>query len=334
MKKLLFLLVAGAVLAAPFRAGACDVCGCSGGGGYFGILPQFQRSFVGLRWQDRVLDSYEPASSLDPAANAHSVFRTLDLWGRWYPLRRVQLIAFVPVHFFRQQENETLQQTRGLGDITLMANYTLLNTADAPGRRWKHTLQVGPGIKLPTGRFRMEDADGVEYHPNLQPGTGSTDVLLNLVYTIRRGSLGMQVDAQTRLNTENADRYRFGHRQNAAVRFFWWQNLGNNLAILPRAGVAIDAARKDVWYASTQEETGGHSVFADLGLDVYIGNLAVGAGFQAPIRYDLGNGMVTPKGNLAVSATWAFGGKKGAPSMPPPAVFPNVPAPSNNSTEN
>ncbi|MEO0333200.1 MAG: hypothetical protein AAF223_16195, partial [Bacteroidota bacterium] len=29
---------------------ACDVCGCSLGSNYFGILPQFDKHFVGVRW--------------------------------------------------------------------------------------------------------------------------------------------------------------------------------------------------------------------------------------------------------------------------------------------
>lgn len=323
MKQLLFLLLAGAVLAAPRTARACDVCGCSGGGGYFGILPQFQRHFAGLRWQDRVLDSYHPANSLESASNARSTFRTLDLWGRWYPLRRVQVLAFLPVHFFEQYENQVLTKTKGLGDVTLLANYSLINTGDSIGRTWKHSLQIGAGIQLPTGRYRLTDADGLQYHPNLQPGTGSADALLNVVYTLRRGEVGVQMDAQTRLNTSNADHYRFGHRQNAAVRLFWWKNLGRNISLLPRVGAVLDAAQKDVWYGSKQAATGGYAAYADFGLDVYVGNLAIGAGFQAPVFYRLGDGLVAPKGNLSVSATWAFGGKKAAKMLVVPA-FKNV----------
>lgn len=323
MKRLLFLLLAGVVLVVPRDVRACDVCGCSGGGGYFGILPQFQRHFAGMRWQERILDSYHPASSLESASTSRSTFRTLDLWGRWYPLRRVQVLVFMPVHFFEQNENQVLTKTRGLGDATLLANYSLLNTGDSMTHTWKHSLQMGMGVKLPTGRYRMTDTEGITYNPNLQPGTGSTDVLLNLVYTIRRRALGVQIDAQTRLNTSNAKHYQFGHRQNAAVRCFWWKNLGNNISILPRAGYVLDAAKKDEWYGSLQQQTGGYATYLDLGVDLYFNKLAVGVGYQSPLSYDLGGGMVTPKGNLSVTATWSFGGKK-ALKMPMSPVFKNV----------
>ncbi len=323
MKQLLFLLMAGAVLATPRMAQACDVCGCSGGGGYFGILPQFQRHFVGMRWQERVLDSYSPATSLESASNGHSVFRTLDLWGRWYPLRRLQILAFMPVHFFEQTENESIVRTRGLGNASLMANYTVFNTGDSLMRIWKHSFQIGGGVQLPTGPYRLTDSDGVRYHANLQPGTGSTDALINLIYTLRRGRVGMQVDAQTRINTTNANQYRFGNRQNAALRLFWWKKLNNTISILPRAGVSLDVAQKDVWYDSRQRETGGSMVFADVGADVYLGNLAIGAGFQKPLQYNLGTGGITPRGNLNISATWAFGREKKV-AMPVVPAFRNV----------
>ena len=42
-----FVLLAGATTVAL----ACDVCGCSAGGNYFGILPRFGKHFLGIRYQ-------------------------------------------------------------------------------------------------------------------------------------------------------------------------------------------------------------------------------------------------------------------------------------------
>ena len=91
-------------------------------------------------------------------------------------------------------------------------------------------------------------------------------------------------------------------------------------------GVALDVAQKDVWYGSRQRETGGSMVFADVGADVYLGNLAIGAGFQKPLQYNLGTGGITPRGNLNISATWAFGREKKI-SMPAVPAFRNVGVP-------
>ncbi|UII25703.1 hypothetical protein LVD15_20705 [Fulvivirga maritima] len=43
----LFLFIAWLL---PKETKACDVCGCSLGSNYMGILPQFNKNFVGLRW--------------------------------------------------------------------------------------------------------------------------------------------------------------------------------------------------------------------------------------------------------------------------------------------
>lgn len=58
----LFLTVA--LLAFGSVASACDVCGCSIGGNYFGILPQFHRHFVGIRYSEQ---SFRSAHSLSAA---------------------------------------------------------------------------------------------------------------------------------------------------------------------------------------------------------------------------------------------------------------------------
>jgi hypothetical protein len=78
-------------------ASACDVCGCSIGGNYFGILPQFLRHFVGVRYSEQ---SYRSAHSPNAAQtgdfDSDERFRTMDVLGRFYPTRRLQIIAMLP----------------------------------------------------------------------------------------------------------------------------------------------------------------------------------------------------------------------------------------------
>ncbi len=88
----LFLTVA--LLAFGSVASACDVCGCSIGGNYFGILPQFHRHFVGIRHSEQ---SFRSAHSLNAARSGNfdsdEDFRTVDVLGRFYPIRRLQMLA-------------------------------------------------------------------------------------------------------------------------------------------------------------------------------------------------------------------------------------------------
>ena len=80
------------------RATACDLCGCGAGGDYaFGILPQFHRNMVGLRYAYRQYASTHPIdlSQATPTTTAEQ-YQTLDIVGRWYLAPRLLLQANVP----------------------------------------------------------------------------------------------------------------------------------------------------------------------------------------------------------------------------------------------
>lgn len=85
MKNIIFLLVFWAFAADVF---ACDVCGCSVGGPYFGILPQYHRNVVGLRWYDSRIDSEHPFVHQGESGFTSDRFRSLER--RVNPLPRVQ----------------------------------------------------------------------------------------------------------------------------------------------------------------------------------------------------------------------------------------------------
>ncbi|MDX1912152.1 MAG: hypothetical protein SFV22_11725 [Saprospiraceae bacterium] len=74
------LLLAVGLLAMLPAASACDVCGCSIGGNYFGILPQFHRNFAGFRWaQQSFRSAHLPADARHGRFDSEEHFQTADL---------------------------------------------------------------------------------------------------------------------------------------------------------------------------------------------------------------------------------------------------------------
>jgi hypothetical protein len=190
------LFIAVALLALVPVASACDVCGCSAGGNYLGILPQFHRHFVGFRWSEQLFQSAHSQSAAEAGRfDSEESFRTMDLFGRFYPARRIQLFAVMPYHDFRRWENNALTHTQGLGDVSVMAGYILLDTGDSLRRKWRHSLTLNGGVKLPTGSQNLTNSKGEPLHPNLQPGSGTVDFMLAATYTVRRGAWGLAADA-------------------------------------------------------------------------------------------------------------------------------------------
>jgi hypothetical protein len=300
----LFIIVA--LLAFAPAASACDVCGCSIGGNYFGILPQFHKHFVGLRWSAQSFQSAHSQSAAKRGEfDSEERFTTLDLMARFYPMRRVQMLVLAPYHDFRRLENGLLTHNAGIGDLSLLANYILLDSGDSLHQRWKHTLTVGGGVKLPTGHFGTKDSDGQILHENLQPGSGSTDFMLSATYTLRRAAWGISTDILGRLNTTNKSGYHFGNRISGAAKVFYVKTF-RKVTLLPNVGVFVDRADASYEGNSKAIGTGGTLALSTMGLDVYVGRFSVGYTFQVPAYQDLGGGKVQSRNRWMATLNYNF----------------------------
>ncbi len=298
MRKII-LMLASCVIMLPALM-ACGACACSSGSNYLGVLPQFHKNLTGLRWNHR---SFESHSGSETEASSET-FNTVELWGRFYPAKRVQLFAFVPVHFFERNIHQASQYARGLGDISLIANYTIVNTGDSLRSDWKHLLLAGGGIKLPTGRKGV--TDGVELlPPAMQPGTGSVDFLLNTIYTVRIRQFGIQTDAEYRLNTRNKNEYRFGNRFSAATRVFYWKKAGN-FSFLPSAGLFFEMAGLDSDSRYAVTESGGEMLLGMAGLDIYFKRFVTGFNYLQPVHHHLADGQIKARARWLLSAAYMF----------------------------
>lgn len=307
MKKLFFVIgILLPVLSLSNNAVACDICGCSASGYQLGILPQYHKNFIGLRYNFRQFRSTHPLE-LGNVTNhtSREYYHTTELWGRWYPLKRLQLFAFVPFQYFKREEGKTVTTVSGLGDITLVANYSLIDNTGDLSRKWQHLFQAGGGIKLPTGKNGLSDPGGNIYQ-NFQPGSSSTDFILNAVYTLRHNQWGLNTDASYRINTTNKESYRFGNRFNTSLRAFYWQSLGKNVSLLPYAGVMYEHAAADREKSKNKDYTGGDMVHASVGADVYFKRFSAGAQLQTPVYQHLSEGYNKAYARISATVNYFF----------------------------
>jgi len=281
---------------------ACDICGCSVGGMYIGILPQFQNHFVGVRYHFRTFDSYHTVNNT-PAVS-YDQFHTVDVWGRFYPHKRVQLMAFVPINIFSKEENNKFTQSAGIGDIQILANYIAYQTPDTAITYWKHNLMAGGGLKAPTGDFNIYQNDTL-INPNLQLGSGSWDFLLNAMYTIRYKKFGLNLEGNARFNTTNTHGFRFGHRFSGAMRFFFWTKY-KSTSFVPQIGLIADYGIRDTEKGLMRLQSGGLTLSAQAGIDFYIKRFVIGGTYLLPAYQDLAGGDIKAKHRFMVNFSVLF----------------------------
>ena len=81
-------------------------------------------------------------------------------------------------YHIHNHHGEQLPETwdfRNLGDVRVQARHVLFNSSD-PAK--PSTIGVNFGVKLPTGKYDVANGEGEEAERTLQPGTGTTDLLL------------------------------------------------------------------------------------------------------------------------------------------------------------
>lgn len=284
---------------------ACDICGCANGNAFFGILPQSHRSFIGLRYRIAGYDSHLNSTLL----KTHELFQTTELWGRFYPFPKVQVMAFLPYQINTQTMLSTQEKTsiQGLADATVLVHYNVLNTVlDTTNRVLNHNLLVGGGLKLPLGRYRYDASSAAEVdNPNFQLGTGSTDFLLNAIYTLRYQSWGINADASYKINTSNSNQYRFGNRFSTAWSVFYTKQIGK-ITLMPSAGIYVEHNNLDQKQQEPNTNTGGYWCAATSGLQVFTSKFALGISHQMPLAQSLAKGELRANQRLMVQLSFLF----------------------------
>lgn len=302
-----FILSTLLLLAAIGSTKACAICGCGAGNYYLGIMPQYSKNFVGVRYRTFSFTSHI-GEGYKPFEATHETFRTTEVWMRFYVTPRLQLMSFIDYNFNTQIDQGVKKDLNGLGDIPILANYNVLNTnlrANADTRTVNHSLFLGGGVKLPTGQYKFDEDPAAVANPNFQLGTGSVDFLLTSLYTLRYKRLGLSMDATWKVNTTNTDDYKFGNRLSGTTSAFYVQQV-RELGIMPNVGVYAETSAKNHQYGLPIDVTGGDAWFASLGTEVYYKKLSMGFNYQTPLSQNLSDGHSKGHDKVMVHVTFLF----------------------------
>ncbi len=279
MKKMIILTF---VLLASLKGMACDVCGCKLGGLYFGILPQYNTHFIGVRYSQATFrSSLQYNSDYLEDESSQDTYQRIDLMGRYSLSKKFQLNFLLP---YMQNNMEGTHQdvtSSGIGDPVVLVYYNPVNTGEVLFKRWKQSLLVGGGLKLPLGAYRKEDG-GKIINRNFQLGSGSLDYLLSANYTLRYKEWGINLESSYKFNTSNKLGYKFGNQLNASSYLFYYVQTPQ-VSFVPYAGVFFEKAGTHLDGKITQANTGGSATFGTLGTQVFRNNLTLTLQYQHPM---------------------------------------------------
>jgi len=305
-----FFLSSILAIGAAGSAFSCDICGCSGSGLQQGIMPGILHDFIGARYSHRIFESTHPGLFGKPGSVSNENFGTAELWGRYSPIPRIQLMAFVPYNYFVKTEQNLVPETvSGLGDVRFLANGVVIQRQDTSGHR-SHLWTVGGGVKLPTGAVNYSPTGEGVYNPNMQAGTGSLDYVISTSYAARWNKFGFLTDLSYTVNGVNKANYRFGNRAAATARVFARLSPENKAhAWVPQAGYSFEHADRDFRDFSagqTNAYSGGQFGFALLAVDFFTGRFGINVNAALPVHQNFAMGRVSSKGRFGAGLIFLF----------------------------
>lgn len=307
MKKISILCI---ILFSNYVSNACDICGCGVGSYYIGLLPDFKRRFIGLRYQHKTMRSHLGPGGTTSYLTTQETYQTAELWGGWNIGRRFRVLGFVPVNINSRENQGITTSKSGWGDVAVVGYYQLLDKQRTTGRGQLlvQSLWIGGSVKLPTGRYEPAERKENEDAPNnFQLGTASTDFTLNAAYDIRLMDIGINTNVSYKLNTANRYDYRYGNKFTANVLAYYKIRVADKVSLAPNAGILYETAAKDKEAGKfTVDMSGGYSLLATAGMEATIGKVSAGVNFQPVISQQLADLRVKAGSRAMVHLTYLF----------------------------
>ena len=264
MRAILAVLLLSAISINAYTQACC----CTGAGANYSILPNLNKHITGVRYTYK--NYFSETHSLNPELDGtitNQYLNSLEIFGRFNLKERLQLSVFMPVSFIRQSTSKgATDKTAGLGDMSFLLQYNLLNPLKCDGKKAKHQLRLGLGTKLPTGEFNMTAND--LFSTNLQLGTGSIDFISNVIYTFRFNGFGFNTSASYKFNTINNKGYRFGDKAQTGMSLFYVFDV-KEVQLMPNIGLNYEHQFSNKKDGRNLGFTGGDFLSASVGFDVY-----------------------------------------------------------------
>lgn len=316
MKRYMPAALAAALLASPILANACSSCGCTlstdwdsqGLVAKPGLRFDFRYDYLNqsqLRSGSHGVDRDDLALPNEreiefDTINRYATVGLDDSRGDWGLNLQLPLVRRTHSTYPEDETELSYSHSSGLGDARLMFRYQGLTAEKNLG------LQVG--LKLPTGRHDVRFHAGTEagepLDRGLQPGTGTTDLLLGV---FRFGPISQNLDyfaqALVQAPLNSSDEFRPG----AAVNL----NLGLRYLASERFVPELQLNARNAWKDSganaDRANSGGSLVNLSPGLSIRLGERLNGFAFvQVPLLQHVNGLQLAPRYTASVGLRYAL----------------------------
>lgn len=289
-----------------FNSTACEICGCSNSNFQIGILPTFTKGFAGIRYGTA---SFHSQVSGDATQFSRDITHTTEIWGG-YNIHKWQVMAFLPYLSTRKESDDGVTTSQGLGDALFLVNYKILGSTRLSNDEQvtvRNDLYLGGGIKLPTG-VNTVDPNSADFNIgdfNSQAGTGSVDYLINITHNLAWNRSGIVTNAAYRMNTANAQDYRFGNRTYLNTAYYYSLNV-SSLKVKPSVGVNYQSNAINTFQGVEVDSSNGYNLNGTVGINLLYKKIGFNAMAFLPVSQNMYNGQTLLQSRTLFGLTYSF----------------------------
>lgn len=279
----------------------CDACGCSASGGSMGFSSMLNSNFVGIRYFNQSYTSRDGIFVNSPWIDEN--FNTVQVWARIPVTPKIQLATLIPYQFHERALATGVENIEGLGDISIIGTYTVYQT-QKDSTVFTHNLQLGGGIKIPSGKFNEANNAG-SINQSFQVGTGSFDYLFVTDYVIKKQNLGLNAMLNYTVKTKNKKNYQYGNQLNYGSTLFYLLDY-DAVKLMPQVGLAGEVYESNKQYGAFLPDTAGSVLFSKFGLEAGKDKFSIGINTMLPINQNLSNGGIKANYRWSVNLNYTL----------------------------
>ncbi len=310
---------------------ACDVCNV------FEYANRRNKSYLGVFYRHRFFNGYstdpnryylipqdlqnskartehvpegENNTSFYRHKSDYEMYQTFEIRGNYAYKKHWNFQAIVPYVVSQLYYKQVWQPPKpiadsvvninGFGDAIILADYT--HTFE-PG--WiRHVIKPGIGVKLPTGMYTAS-SNGKTYGYDIQPGTGSYDILGRFNYMVTNDTWGVDLFLNYRYCTEGKNNVKFGNKWNAMANVYYTIKV-SQVSFLPKTGAYYEFSEKDRRNDIINQYSGGYSWFYQYGIDIMFKQMIFQVLFQKPFAEQLNGPVIGNAGRLTAGLVYNF----------------------------
>lgn len=308
------------LILANITSKACDVCGC-----FMGITPYDNQSSISLLYRYRSFSGYNgqkhpmfpkgaqflptgnqltaPITEHDVNPNDFEAYRALEIRGKYYVSRRLEINAILPYNSNSEQYNEHLSSIAGVGDATFYGGYHVLRKLDQ--KIINQRLIVGIGIKLPTGDNSVKNSQGIKYSALTQTSTGSTDGFIYFNYLAGYKNGGISLSSTYKVNGENKEQQSIANSTTSFLNIFYTSILNKTVKAVPSVQFAYEYSGGEKIQGIKTGEHVMNNLMTGIGLDLFVKNLGINMAVQKNM-WAAKDDHPTPSGRVVLGLTYNF----------------------------